>query len=89
MKEKVSMELIKEISEVIQSCDWSCTEEIECYVGIFLLAAYRFPMQLRQGSYMSSATLERLECAPIGVIWSDLNSHLDAPSSCSLNLLTD
>ena len=32
MKELVSKELVQEIVERIQSCNWSCQEEIECYM---------------------------------------------------------
>ncbi len=30
--EMVSKELVQEIVECVQSCNWSCTEEIECYM---------------------------------------------------------
>ena len=32
MSELVSKELVKEIVEAIQNSDWSCQEEIECYM---------------------------------------------------------
>jgi hypothetical protein len=32
MSELVSKELVQEIVECIQSCNWSCQEEIECYM---------------------------------------------------------
>ena len=32
MKELISKELVQEIVECVQTCNWSCQEEIECYI---------------------------------------------------------